>query len=92
MTSCFDAFILVMNGHTKVCVGKKKNEKKEKLRKNIERSESISLRIVPPIFSHFVRSTAIVLYPPYRENSPMRLSPLKWTFDSWIFTISKTLG
>ena len=29
MTSCFDAFILVMNGHTNVCVGKKKKTRKE---------------------------------------------------------------
>ena len=42
MTSCFHAFILVMNGHTNVCVGKK-IEKKEKLRKNFERFESIPL-------------------------------------------------
>ena len=51
MTSCFGAFILVMNGHTNVVSEKK--EKKEKLRKKIERSRSIPLGIVPPIFSHF---------------------------------------
>ena len=34
-------------------VSKKKNENKEKLRKNIERSESIPLGIVTPIFTHF---------------------------------------
>ena len=34
MTSCSDAFILVMNGHTNVCVGKKRKERKtaQKLR------------------------------------------------------------